>query len=129
VIAHVLTADGVAIVDLGDESLVGLDSELSFQAAEQPALSLPRVVAAARSGSTIVALVDGKPPIVVSYDAGRTWSESGRGLPPGRAVAISGEDPDVVLYATRNRIYLSRDGGRFWTGLGLELPEILALSL
>lgn len=128
-IAHVLTADGVAIVDLGDESLVGLDSELSFQAAEQPALSLPRVVAAARSGSTIVALVDGKPPIVVSYDAGRTWSESGRGLPPGRAVAISGEDPDVVLYATRNRIYLSRDGGRFWTGLGLELPEILALSL
>jgi hypothetical protein len=129
VIAHVLTADGVAIVDLGDESLVGLDSELSFQSAEQPALSLPRVVAAARSGSTIVALVDGKPPVVVSYDAGRTWSESGRGLPPGRAVAISGEDPDVVLYATRNRIYLSRDGGRFWTGLGLELPEILALSL
>ena len=39
------------------------------------------------------------------------------------------DDPDVVVYATRNRLYLSRDGGRFWHGLALELPEIEALSL
>jgi hypothetical protein len=129
VIAHVRTTDGVAVVDLDEESLVGLDPDLSFEAAEQPPLSLPRVVASAGSGSTVVAVVDGKPPMVVSYDAGRTWSESGRGLPPGRAVAISGEDPDVVVYATRNRLYLSRDGGRFWRSLAVELPEIEAVSV
>jgi hypothetical protein len=44
-------------------------------------------------------------------------------------VAISDEDPDVVLYATRNRLYLSRDGGRFWRSLALELPEIEAVAL
>ena len=44
-------------------------------------------------------------------------------------MAISDDDPDVVLYATRNRLYLSRDGGRFWHGLALELPEIEAVAL
>jgi hypothetical protein len=34
-----------------------------------------------------------------------------------------------VLYAARNRLYLSRDGGRFWSSLALELPEIQGLSL
>ena len=87
------------------------------------------MVAAAEAGSTIVAVVDTKPPLVVSHDAGRTWRESGRGLPAGRAVAIAPDDPDVVLYAARNRLYLSRDGGRFWHGLALELPEIEAVSL
>ena len=77
----------------------------------------------------MVAVVDTKPPIVVSHDAGRTWRESGRGLPAGRAVAIAADDPDVVVYATRNRLYLSRDGGRFWHGLALELPEILGVAL
>jgi hypothetical protein len=87
------------------------------------------VVAAAQSGSTVVAVVDTKPPLVVSHDGGLTWRESGRGLPAGRAVAISPDDPDVVLYAARNRLYLSRDGGRFWNGLAIELPEIEAVAL
>ena len=82
------------------------------------------MVAAAAAGSTIVAVVDAKPPLMVSHDAGRTWRDSGRGLPAGRAVAVSDDEPDVVLYAARNRLYLSRDGGRFWRGLALELPEI-----
>ena len=117
VIAHVRTADGVAVVDLDDESLVALDPAAPFEPPAQPACRCPLVVAAAAAGSTVVAVVDTKPPLVVSHDAGLTWRESGRGLPPGRAVAISAEDPDVVLYATRNRLYLSRDGGRFWRGL------------
>jgi hypothetical protein len=127
--AHVRTADGVAVVDLDDESLVALDPAAPFEAAAQPPVELPLVVAAARAGSTVVAVVDTKPPLVVSHDAGVTWRESGRGLPPGRAVAISDDDPDVVVYATRNRLYLSRDGGRFWQGLALELPEIEAVAL
>jgi hypothetical protein len=129
VIAQVQTAAGVALVDLDDETLVTLDPDASFTPSSQPSLSLPLLVAAAAAGSTIVAVVDTKPPLVVSYDAGRTWRDSGRGLPAGRSVAISTENPDVVVYTTRNRLYLSRDGGRFWHGLALELPEIEAVSL
>jgi hypothetical protein len=29
-----------------------------------------------------------------------------------------------VLYAGRNRLYLSADGGTLWRGLAPELPEI-----
>lgn len=128
-IAHVRTTDGVAVVDLDDENVVALESSAPFEAPAQPAVELPLVVASAAAGSTVVAVVDTKPPIVVSHDAGATWRESGRGLPAGRAVAISDDDPDVVLYATRNRLYLSRDGGRFWRSLALELPEIEAVAL
>ncbi len=128
-IAHVQTADGLVVVDLEDETVVELDAARTIEPAERPPVSLPRVVDAAAAGSTVIAVVDTKPPLMVSHDAGRTWRDSGRGLPAGRAVAISIDDPDVVLYAARNRLYLSRDGGRFWNSLALELPEIQGLSL
>ena len=89
----------------------------------QPQTGLPRVVAAAAGGSTVVAAVDAKPPLLVSHDAGRTWRESGRGLPVGSAVAVAVSDPDLLLFAARERLFLSRDGGRFWHVLALELPE------
>jgi len=129
VIAHVQTADGLAVVDLEDETVLELDPARTIEPAERPSVSLPRVVDAAAAGSTVIAVVNAKPPLMVSHDAGRTWRDSGRGLPAGRAVAISTDEPDVVLYAARNRLYLSRDGGRFWSSLGLELPEIQRLSL
>jgi photosystem II stability/assembly factor-like uncharacterized protein len=125
----VQTRDGLAVVDLEEETVLELDPGRTAEPAPAPSLSLPRVVAAAQSGSTIVAVVDTKPPLVVSHDGGRTWRESGRGLPAGRAVAISPDDPDAVLFAARNRLYFSRDGGRFWRGLALELPEIQAVAL
>ncbi len=75
------------------------------------------------SGSTAVLVVDRRPPLLASYDRGATWSERGAGLPRGRAVAVA-ENPDDVLYAARNRLFVSRDGGRFWRALGVELPEI-----
>ena len=128
-IAHVQTADGLVVVDLEDETVLELDPARTIEPAERPPVSLPRVVDAAAAGSTVIAVVDAKPPLMVSHDAGRTWRDSGRGLPAGRAVAISTDDPDVVLYAARNRLYLSRDGGRFWSSLALELPEIQGLSL
>ena len=52
-----------------------------------------------------------------------------RGLPALQTVAIDDFDPDIVVVATRNRLYLSRDGGLFWTALAVELPEINALAL
>ena len=128
-IAHVQTADGLAVVDLEDETVLELDPARTIEPAERPSVSLPRVVDAAAAGSTVIAVVNAKPPLMVSHDAGRTWRDSGRGLPAGRAVAISTDDPDVVLYAARNRLYLSRDGGRFWSSLAIELPEIQGVSL
>jgi photosystem II stability/assembly factor-like uncharacterized protein len=122
--ALVGTADGVYLVDLEDETVLGLGAEKELPPPAEVDVPLPRVVAAAAAGSTVVAVVDRRPPLLVSYDAGRTWREAGGGLPAGRAVAIAEDDPDLVLYAARNRLYVSRDGGRFWRALAVELPEI-----
>jgi len=126
-IAVVSTVAGAFAVDLEDDEVEPWAGELSEAAAL--ALNLPRLVAAAAAGSTVVAVVDTKPPLVVSHDAGATWRESGRGLPAGRAVAVFEDDPDVVVYAARNRLYISRDGGTFWSSLAVELPEIQAVEI
>jgi hypothetical protein len=125
--ALVRTVDGVFEVDLDEEEVLGL---VEARVEPEPvAVSLPLVVATAASGSTVIAVADRRPPLAVSNDAGRTWRESGGGLPAGRAVAIAEDDPDYVLYGARNRLYLSTDGGRFWRALAPELPEIEALTL
>jgi len=125
--ALVRTVDGVFEVDLAEEEVRGLaDAPVEPPALELP---LPRVVAAAAVGSTVIAVVDRRPPLAISNDAGRTWREAGGGLPAGRAIAIAEENPDVVVYAARNRLYLSEDGGRFWRSLAPELPKIEAVAL
>lgn len=125
-IALVGTVDGPFAVDLETEEV---EPEEQFTPAPAPPLNLPRVVAAAASGSTVVAVVDAKPPLLVSHDVGTTWRESGRGLPRGHAIAIADDDPDLAVYAARNRLYLTRDGGVFWTAVPVELPEIEAIEL
>jgi hypothetical protein len=120
------TAAGTFEVDVESGELTPTDADVAVPA--RVVLNLPRVVAADALGATVVAVVDAKPPILVSYDSGTTWRESGRGLPAGVAVAISEDDPDTVAYASRNRLYLSRDGGVFWQLLAAELPEIVAVS-
>ena len=124
--AYVDTEFGAFAVDLETEEV----EPASFAGAEEgPPLALPRVIASAAAGSTIVAAVDASPPMLISHDAGTTWRESGRGLPRGRAVAIAAENPDVIVYASRNRLHFSRDGGRFWSSLAVELPEIRGVRL
>jgi hypothetical protein len=91
-------------------------------------VELPRVVAAAASGATIVAVVDRRPPLALSNDAGSTWREAGGGLPAGFAIAIDDDNPDLMLFAARNRLYLSENGGVFWRSLVPELPEIQAVA-
>lgn len=125
--ALVGTALGVVLVDLETEESLGLDENAQLEQVAHD-LGLPLVVAADAVGSTVIAVVERRPPLIVSNDAGRTWREAGGGLPPGRAVAIHPDEPDVVLYAARNRLYLSRDGGRFWRALAPELPEIEAVA-
>jgi hypothetical protein len=124
--ALVATADGTFAVDLETDEVEPWDGDIET---ENVATTLPRVVAAAQAGSTLVAVVDARPPLLVSHDAGQTWRESGRGLPPGFAIAVHPDEPDLVLYAGRNRLYLSRDGGRFWEPLPVELRDIEAVAL
>jgi hypothetical protein len=125
--ALVRTVDGVFEVDLDEELVLG-SSDVEV-APEPVAVTLPLLVAAAACGSTMIAVVDRRPPLAVSNDAGRTWREAGGGLPPGRAIAIADDDPDYVLYAAHNRLYVSTNGGVFWRALAPELPEIEAVAL
>ena len=124
-IATVRTLAGTFLVDLESEEVVG-ESE-PFEPA-RVSVELPRVVAAAAAGSTVVAVVDRRPPLAISNDAGQTWREAGGGLPPGFAVAITEDNPDVLLFAARNRLYLSENGGVFWRALIPELPDIEAVA-
>ena len=122
--ACVRTARGTFEVDLGEEEIVGEADDFDTASVT---VELPRVVAAAASGATIVAVVERRPPLAISNDAGSTWREAGGGLPAGFAIAISYENPDVMLFAARNRLYLSENGGTFWRALVPELPDIEAV--
>jgi hypothetical protein len=117
------TLGGVYSVDVEEDEVASFAPGAALDPVPPPELALPRVVAAAASGSTVVVAVDAKPPLLVSHDAGLTWRESGRGLPRGTAVAAAEDDPDRVAFAAGGRLYLSTDGGRFWTALTVELPE------
>ena len=128
-IVAVETAEGVYTVEIDTEAVVDFVAGAAIDEEAAPRVDLPRVVATAAAGSTVVALLDRRPPLAVSHDAGRTWREAGGGLPRGRAIAISPDDPDVVVYGARNRLYLSRDGGTLWRALAPELPEIEVIAL
>jgi hypothetical protein len=126
VIAAVATADGILLVDVEEEAVIGEGTELP--ATSPPRVELPRVVATAGAGATIVAVVDRRPPLAISNDAGATWREAGGGLPAGFGVAVADDDPDRMLYAARNRLYLSTNGGVFWRSLEPELPDVTGVA-
>jgi hypothetical protein len=127
-IVAVETAEGVYTIDSDSEQLV--DFVPGAELPEQPAphVELPLLVAAAAEGSTVVALVKRRPPLVVSHDTGRTWREAGAGLPPGTAVAVAENDPDRIVFATESRLYISTDGARFWRSLAPEVEGILRIA-
>jgi hypothetical protein len=122
--ATVRTASGFYVVDLETEVVLGSGDEFD---PPRVSVELPRVVAAAAAGSTVAAVVDRRPPLAISNDAGATWREAGGGLPAGFAIAIDEDNPDLMLFAARNRLYLSENGGIFWRALVPELPEISAV--
>jgi hypothetical protein len=118
------TGEGVYTIDAETEKVVDFVAGAELSETPTPRVELPLLVAAAAEGSTVVAVLDRRPPLAVSHDAGSSWREAGGGLPPGRAVAIAEGNPDRIVYAATNRVYVSRDGGRFWHSLEPELPEI-----
>ena len=124
-IAAVRTASGTYLVDLETEEVLGAGEDFE---PVRIGVELPRVVAAAASDATIVAVVDRRPPLAVSNDAGSTWRDAGGGLPAGFAIAIDDDNPDLMLFAARNRLYLSENGGVFWRSLVPELQEIQAVA-
>ena len=123
--------DGTYLVEIGEsageDQLAGRQPGAAVERERPLGLAPPwaagRVLDVDARGSTIVLLLDRRPPLVVSHDGGVTWHERGGGLPPGRALALA-ENPDHVLYGARNRLFVSGDGGRFWRALAVELPEI-----
>ena len=117
---------GAFAVDLETEEIEPADEGV---AVKPFTAALPRVLGGDTVGSTVVAVVDRKPPLMVSHDAGITWREAGAGLPQGRAVVIDEDDPDFIVYASRNRLHVSTNGGVFWRALTVELPEIEAVAL
>lgn len=126
-IVAVETAEGVYSLDADEERVVDFVAGASLDS-DEVRVSLPLLVAAAASGSTVVAVLDRRPPLAVSHDAGRTWREAGGGLPKGIAVAVGDADPDRIVFATTSRVYVSTDGGRFWRSLAREFDEILRVG-
>jgi trans-2,3-dihydro-3-hydroxyanthranilate isomerase len=119
VIALVATVDGAFAVDLEDGTVLRADA---FDPAPEPVLNLPRLVSAASAGATVVAVVARTPPRLVSHDAGATWRASGRGLPPGRAIANAEDDPATGSAAGPLAIHLARHG-RIRFGEQIEISQ------
>ena len=121
-IAAIDTAEGVLLVDVDEEQPLGPGSELPRRrrAPRRPAARRrDRRRGRDRGGAA-------RPPPAARdlRDGGATWREAGGGLPAGFAVAIAEDDPDRMLYAARNRLYVSANGGVFWRSLPFELPDI-----
>ncbi len=125
--ALVASALGVVRVDLDAGTWEPADADPPVVTTED--VGLPLVVATARCGGRIVALVDRRPPLLVSDDAGATWVEAGGGLPAGVTIAISPHHPDELVFATGERVFVSRDGGRFWSALPFELAGITGVAV
>ena len=126
--ALVETSFGVATIDLEADELVSLEPGDPLPRPTVEGVQLPLLVTADALGSRIVAIVNRKPPLLVSDDGGTSWRESGGGLPAGRALAIAADHPDLILYASATRVFVSEDGGRFWRSLEPELEGIEAVA-
>ena len=121
------TALGSVLVDLETEEIELVDDDPPPPPSTAD-VSLPLLVAADRTGARVAAVVDRRPPLLLSDDTGLTWREAGGGLPAGTAVAIHPDDPDCIVFASESRVYVSRDGGRFWHALAPELIRITAVA-
>lgn len=122
------TAFGLATIDPAEEELLELAAGTAPPRPRVEGLGLPLLVAGDAYGSRVVAVVETRPPLLVSDDSGLTWREAGAGLPALVDVAISPDHPDTVAAASATRLYLSEDGGRFWRSLAIELEGVTTIA-
>ena len=121
------TVEGVFEVDVEAEVVLGEVDAPSTTS--RSSVELPRLVAASAAGSTVVAVVDRRPPLArlrtTPARPGTRRAAACRRASTSRSTPAA---PDRILYAARNRLYLSTDGGRFWRSLAPELPDIEAVA-
>ncbi len=72
-------------------------------------------------------VIDSSKGLLISRDSGKTWRQvvdgPGQGLDV-RAVAVSPDDPNVVVVGTNNPLFISRDKGETWSKIEVgELRE------
>ena len=70
-------------------------------------------------------LADYEPHIYRTLDAGKTWTEITKGLPPGVYVQTVKEDPNrrgLLFTGTERTVFVSSDDGDHWQSLQLNLP-------
>jgi hypothetical protein len=134
-VAAVECEDGVYLLELdavAGDAVLGMNAGETLPDRPRPVELVPsfassHLVDLDALGSTVVLVLERRPPLLVSHDGGLTWNERGGGLPRGRAIAL-GETPDAMLYGARNRVYVSLDGGVFWRAADVELPEIRGVA-
>jgi len=127
------TSSGVHAVELRADGTEAVDPRpgATMPARERneslaPSWARSSLVDVDASGSTIVLLLNRRPPVLASYDAGGSWRERAGGVPIGVAIAVA-DNPDHVVMATESRLFVSLDGGQFWHSLETELDEITEL--
>lgn len=75
---------------------------------------------------------DFRPYVFKTTDYGRHWTRITNGLPNNEYVFAICQDPTVpglLFLGTKNTVYVSFDGGRYWQSLALNLPHVQVRSL
>jgi photosystem II stability/assembly factor-like uncharacterized protein len=75
---------------------------------------------------------DFRPLVLRTHDAGKTWTDISKGLPPDQFVAVVRADPvkSGLLYAgTESGVFVSLDDGGHWQSLRNNLPTALVNDL
>ena len=117
-IAAVQTVDGVVLVDVEEETVLGAGEELPE--ADAPSVQLPRLVAAARAGARSPRVDGARHRDLATARPGRR-----RGGLAGVLIAMP-RRPSRMLYTGATGSNLARRV--FWRALTLELTDIVAVA-
>ena len=75
---------------------------------------------------------DYRPYVWGTTDYGKSWKSLAAGLPQDRASIVLKEDtldPELLFAGTERGVYISRDGGKAWESLKLNMPTVSVTDL
>ncbi len=112
-----LAFDGDDLLLVASDIWRSADGGANWQRAAQTSPGQVSALAShpARPGRIYATLASGG--VIRSEDGGRSWSQSGTGLPqgPADALTIAAHDPDTLYVALRgDGLWRSQDGGKAW---------------